>query len=146
MHDTNSMGLLLGRCANLARERMDARLGRYDVTPSQAHALLFLDRAGGQTSQYELTKFMRVRPPTANGIVDRMAEKGLVVRSVSGADARRRLITLTEKGRETQTQFQEVVGEAESLIVRGLTRAEIEALRELLRRVAQNLEEDRTLC
>lgn len=62
--------------------------GQYDVTPAQMHVLLYLGRNGGQAPQCELTGFLRVKPPTANGILDRLEEKGMVVRSVSGTDAR----------------------------------------------------------
>ena len=36
------IGPLLGHAAHLARERMDVRLARYDVTPAQTHVLLYL--------------------------------------------------------------------------------------------------------
>ncbi len=146
MHQNNALGPLLGRCNHLARERMEVRLAQYDVTPAQTHALLYLHRHGGQAPQYELTEFLKVKPSTANGILDRMVEKGLVVRSVSGTDARKRFITLTDKGREKQSMFQRSFQDAEELIVRGLSPDEVETLRALLGRVIQNLEEDRTKC
>ena len=74
---------------------------------------------------------------------DRLEEKGMVTRSVSGRDARRRLIALTEKGREQLEVFRRQFGEVESLMVRGLSQEEVGALRSLLARVIQNLEEDR---
>lgn len=143
MHDRNALGPMLGHCAHLARERMDARLSRYDVTPAQTHVLLYLNGHGGQSPQCEVTDFLRVKPSTANGILDRMEEKGLVVRSVSGSDARRRLITLTDKGREQQALFLKSFQETERMILRGLTPEEGETLRRLLGLVIQNLEEDR---
>lgn len=146
MCDTHALGPTLGRCAHLARERLDARLSQYDVTPAQTHALLCLVRRGGVMPQCELTDFLKVRPSTANGILDRMAEKGLVTRSVSGSDARRRLITLTDKGREQQALFRHSFQESEALMVRGFAPQEVQALRSLLDRIIQNLEEDRTQC
>lgn len=145
MHQISALGPTLGRCAHLARERMDARLSPYDVTPAQTHVLLYLHRQGGQTPQNELTEFLKVRPSTANGILDRMAEKGLVERRVSGSDARRRLITLTEKGRTQHALFFENFQTVEDLMVRGLTEGEQAQLRGLLGRIIQNLEEDRTI-
>lgn len=68
----------------------------------------------------------------------------MVVRSVSGTDARRRLITLTEKGSQQQTLFQRHFQEAEQQMVRGFTAEEQETLRTLLSRVIRNLEEDET--
>lgn len=143
MCQTQMLGPLLGHCAHLGKERMDARLAQSDVTPVQTHVLLYLYHQGGQAPQGEITAHLKVKPSTANGILDRMEEKGLVERSVSGADARRRLITLTEKGRREQAFFKQVFTETEALLVRGLSDREQEQLHSLLHRVLSNLEEDR---
>ena len=142
MLDASALGPMLGRCAHLARARMDARISRYEVTPAQTHVLLYLFRHGGQAPQCQVTEFLKVKPSTAHGILDRMAEKELVVRSVSGSDARRRLITLTDKGRQQQALFEQCFRESEAAMVRGFTPQETEQLRELLDRVIRNLEED----
>ncbi len=138
------LGPTLGRAAHLARSNMRDRVSKYDVTPAQTHVLLYLHHQGGQALQRELTDFMRVKPSTANGVLNRMEEKGLLRRSVSGRDARRRIITLTEKGEEEQAAFQQNYLDAERDMVRGLTPAERETLMDLLDRVIQNLEEDAT--
>ena len=140
------LGPTLGWARQMSRASMDARVSRYDITPAQAHVLLYLHHHGGQASQGELTRFMRVRPSTANGVLDRMEEKGLVWRSVSGRDARRRLISLTEKGRERQEWFQQSFLAAEAAMVRGFSPEETAQLLSLLDRVIQNLEEDAKTC
>jgi len=145
MHCTDALGPALGCAAHLARGRLDARLSQYDVTPAQTHVLLYLHRKGGQSPQRELTAYMKVKPSTANGILDRMVEKGLVARRVSDADARSRLIILTDKGRERQAQFHKNFLEVEELMVHGLSQQEREQFCSLLGRVIHNLEEDRTL-
>lgn len=145
MHDKNALGPMLGRCGHLARERMDARLTPYGVTPAQIHVLLYLHRHGGQAPQCDVTGHLKVKPSTAAGILDRMAERGLVERSVSEADGRRKFITLTEKGREQQEVFRSVFLETEELMRSGLSETERETLLTLLKRVINNLEEDRSL-
>ena len=145
MHDQKPLGPMLGQCAHLARERMDARMSRFGMTPSQTHVLLYLRRQGGQVSQGELTTHMRVKPSTVNGILDRLEEKGLVERTVSGTDARQRLVTLTSSGVERESQTKQCFQDAEALIARGMTTEETETLRRLLELVIHNLEEDRTL-
>ena len=145
MHCGNALGPMLGRCAHLARERMDARMSRFGMTPAQTHVLLHLHQSGGQLPQRELLDSLKVKPSTVNGILDRMEEKGLVERSVSGADARQRLVALTPAGREREEQAKQSFLEAEALIAKGLTEKETETLRTLLERVIHNLEEDRNL-
>lgn len=142
MYNNNSLAPMLRRCVHLARAGMEARLSRYDVTPAQSHVLLYLFGHGGQSPQCEVTEFLKVKPSTANGILDRMVEKGLVVRSVSGSDARRRLITLTEKGCQQRALFEQGIRESETVMVRGFTPQETEQFREFLERIIRNLEED----
>lgn len=144
MEQGNDLGPLLGWTAHLARERMDVRMSHIGITPAQTHVLVYLHRRGGQASQGEVVEHLRVRPPTANGILDRMEEKGLVIRSVSGSDARRRLITLTEKGEELQEQAHRAFLDAEEMLSRGLSPEERASLAALLQRVIFNLEEDRS--
>ena len=136
------LGPALGWAAKLSKANMDARVSRYDVTPAQTHVLLYLQQHGGRVPQHELAEFLRVKPSTVNGVLDRMEEKGLVRRSVSGSDARCRLITLTEKGAEQQALFQQSFLDVEEAMVRGFSQEEREALLSLLNRVIQNLKED----
>ena len=145
MHCGNALGPMLGRCAHLARERMDARMSRFGMTPAQTHVLRYLRQNGGQMPQRELLENLKVKPSTVNGILDRMEEKGLVERSVSGTDARQRVVALTPAGEEREAQAKQSFLEAEALIARGLTEEETEMLRSLLERVIHNLEEDRNL-
>ena len=139
---SHRLGPTLGRAAKIARSAMDVRVSQYDVTPVQAHALMYLHQMGAQVPQQELTEFLRVKPSTANGVLDRMEEKGLVRRTVSGADARRRLIFLTEKGREYQARFAESFLTVEAVLVRDFSPEEQTLLLSFLDRVIKNLEED----
>ena len=143
MEYPKALGPMLGCCAHMARERMDARMSRFGMTPAQTHVLLHLHQSGGQLPQRELLDSLKVKPSTVNGILDRMEEKGLVERTVSGTDARQRLVALTLAGRKREDQVKQAFLEAEALIVRGLTKEETDTLRSLLERVIQNLEEDR---
>ena len=145
MHCGYALGPMLGRCAHLARERMDARMSRFGMTPAQTHVLRFLRLNGWQMPQRELLENLKVKPSTVNGILDRMEEKGLVERSVSGTDARQRVVALTPAGLEREAEVKQSFLEAEALIARGLTEEETNTLRSLLERVIHNLEEDRNL-
>ena len=136
------LGPLLAWAAQMSKAAMDARVSQYDVTPGQTHILLYLNHHGGQALQHELTAYLRVKPSTVNGLLDRMEEKGLVRRSVSGRDARRRLISMTDKGAERQALSRQSFLDAEAAMVRGFTPEERETLLALLDRVIQNLKED----
>lgn len=138
-----SLGHMLGRAAHLCRERMSARICPSEITPAQFHVLLCLRRNGGEMPQNQVTKYLRVRPPTVNGILNRMEEKGLIRRSISGYDARKRLISLTELGVERYDQLVQSFSDAEKVMTQGISPEEIQTLIDLLNKVIQNLEEDR---
>lgn len=140
--DPHRLGPTLGWAAQMAKCAMDARVSRYDVTPVQTRVLMYLHHHGGQVPQRELTEFLRAKPSTVNGILDRMEEKGLVRRSVLGEDARRRLITLTDKGRERQARFTESFLASEEAMLRGFSPEERETLLGLLDRIVENLKEE----
>ena len=144
MHEIRALGPLLGWCGHLARERMDARLAQSGVTPAQARVLHYLYHHSNQAPQCEVTEHLRVKPSTANGILDRMEEKGLVERTALAGDARKKLIVLTEKGSALQETCRQVFLETETLLMCGLSTQEQEKLFAMLRRVMNNLEEDRT--
>lgn len=140
--DPHRLGPTLGWAAQMAKCAMDARVSRYDVTPVQTRVLMYLHHHGGRVPQRELTEFLRAKPSTVNGILDRMEEKGLVLRSVLGEDARRRLITLTDKGREQQARFTESFLASEEAMLRGFSPEERETLLGLLDRIVENLKEE----
>lgn len=139
---SHRLGPTLGWAARLAKCAMDARVSSYDVTPAQTRALMYLHHHGGQVPQQELTEYLRAKPSTVGGILDRLEEKGLVQRSVSGADARRRLITLTDKGRRQQARFAESFLAIEEATVRGFSPEERALLLQFLDRIISNLKEE----
>lgn len=143
MDHRDALGPLMGRASHMARERMDARMSRFDMTPAQTHVLLYLYHHTGKVPQCEVIEHLKVKPSTAGGILDRMEEKGLVERSVDGRDARKKFVTLTEKGGTLQEQLKQVFLDAEQMLTSDFTPEEREMLLSLLRRVIQNMEEDR---
>jgi DNA-binding MarR family transcriptional regulator len=74
--------------------RMKARLG---VTGPERMILRLVGRSPGVAAG-ELARILRVHPSTLTGPLKRLVRRGLLVRRVDGADARRALFTLTARG------------------------------------------------
>ena len=140
------LGPLLGLCAHRAKACLEARLVQYEITPVQAHVLLYLTRSGGEASQSEVTAFLKVKPSTANGVLDRMSEKGLLTRSVSPADARQKRIRLTDQGLEQHARLRQDFDAFEAGLVRDFSPEEQTQLRALLARLLENLETEVPAC
>ena len=119
-----SLGQLLNHCSHLTRQYMDRQLRVYQVTPVQSFALIYLHGQEGtaEVTQRDLERELRLKAPTVNGIVDRMAEKGLITRTTSMAAARR----------------------SEELFCAELSGEEQRVLRDLLTRLIANLENEVT--
>lgn len=146
MDETRSLGQSIICAAHLFRERAEARMAKYEVTPLQAHVIMFLVHHGCQSTQQGLGRHLRVKPSTVNGIVDRMVERGLVARSTDESDARRRRIVLTQAGQTQLDQFHRELHEMERLFESGFSPEELTQFHSLLSRVIENLEEDRKKC
>jgi MarR family transcriptional regulator, lower aerobic nicotinate degradation pathway regulator len=85
-----------------------ARIG-CDLTQTQWGALAKLYEVG-PISQNRLGRITAMDVATIKGVVDRLIQKGLVVRRSDSADARRHLIVLTKKGRaRAETHFSDAL-------------------------------------
>jgi DNA-binding MarR family transcriptional regulator len=73
-----------------------------DLTMRQLHVLVAASQPEGVTV-HELAQALGTSPPTASGLVNRLADKGLVTRVEDDVDRRVRHIQLTEEGQETLT-------------------------------------------
>ena len=70
-----------------------------DLTMQQLRVLLTLARAPGITT-HELSQRLAVSAPTVSGLLDRLAEKGLVERATDPADRRIRRLGVSAAGRD----------------------------------------------
>ena len=138
------IGPLLGYCNHRAYLSMDKKLRRYGVTPIQCRTLTYLHRQPGPVTQKQLQQHLAVKPSTVNGIVDRLVEKGMLTRAPGETDARCRILRLTACGQQFYDDFVSITHEIEALVQRGMTPQEVDTLRRLLLRAAENLtsEED----
>ncbi|HJR90325.1 MAG TPA: MarR family transcriptional regulator, partial [Aeromicrobium sp.] len=75
-----------------------------DLTMRQLHVLVAASQPEGVTV-HELADALQTSDPTASGLVNRLADKGLVVRVEDDADRRVRHVQLTEAGEETLSEL-----------------------------------------
>ena len=140
------LGRMISYCGHLGKLSNDQLLRQagYDVTPVQTHLLLHLACWTGEqeASQRDLEKQLCLKPPTVNGIVDRLEAKGYVSRRASPQDGRVRLVSLTEAGRSKVQDFHVIVEETERRFTAGLSEQERGQLRQLLSRIIENLENE----
>ena len=105
----------------------------FDLTPVQYAALAAI-AANPAIDQITLAGLIAYDRTTITGVIDRLAQKGLVVRQPSARDRRARELRITTEGRRTLAAITPAVEAAQRLMVRGLTEAEASELIRLLQK------------
>ncbi|MGY3451085.1 DNA-binding MarR family transcriptional regulator [Bradyrhizobium sp. USDA 4353] len=105
----------------------------FDLTPVQYAALAAI-AANPAIDQITLAGLIAYDRTTITGVIDRLAQKGLVVRRASARDRRSRELLITAEGRRTLDAMTPAVEAAQRLMVRGLTKAEAKELVRLMQK------------
>jgi MarR family transcriptional regulator, lower aerobic nicotinate degradation pathway regulator len=130
----DQIGFILRRAHQRATEIFNAVMEGFDVTPTQFAALSKL-HDNGETSQNQLGRLIAMDPATMFGVAARLAKLGLVRQSVDPGDARRVILTLTDKGREVVEGMKSRGVEVSRRTVASLTDEEAETLCRLLNKI-----------
>ncbi len=98
---------------NKFREIVDRNLQTYDLTLAQLDVLSYLKFSKERDiHQRQIEKWFRLKNPTVTGLLNRLEEKGFIIRRTNLDDRRYRLIVLTEKG---ERLLEQLWGEAQKL-------------------------------
>lgn len=109
----------------------EVRKAGYDITPVQYAAIAALCERPGM-DQATLAASIGYDRATIGGVVDRLAQKGLVTREVCGNDRRARILHLTDQGTRTLQEISPAVEMAQQRILEGLEASEAQELVRLL--------------
>jgi DNA-binding MarR family transcriptional regulator len=105
----------------------------FDLTPVQYAALAAI-RTNPGIDQVTLAGLIAYDRTTITGVVDRLVQKGLLVRNLSSRDRRARELQVTEAGKRTLRAITPAVEAAQRSMLRGLTEKESAGLMRLLRK------------
>ena len=136
---------LVETCKRLTRARSRAVSARVQdipgfsaLTASQIGILTYLEEQEQPVPQKQIQDFFHLTNPTVTGLLQRLEEKGMVVRKQSEQDARVRLVQLAPgfmggKMSELQSSIQ-------TLALKDMTQEELDSLEYLARKILRNLE------
>ena len=136
------LGRMIGYCGHLGKLYLDMRLReRYNVTAAQSHTLLYLAKLSGgrEVMQRDLERELHLKASTVNGIVDRLEEKGYILRRQSREDGRRRMLSLTAAGQAITEDFRAALEDTDRVFCAVLSDEEQNQLRDMLYRLIKNL-------
>ncbi len=100
--------------------------------------LLYIIECPGIT-QHELSQRLMIDKGTVSKMLNRLEKAGMIRRKANPDDRRSIIITVTPHGEETYQRMQEQGNEYHKLMVEGLSREEISALEQSLRKILDNV-------
>ena len=109
-----------------------ARIVSTDISTVQYSILVILDRKG-ELSQRELCDEVDLDRSTIADLVARMERRGLIVRHLDPADARRKTAGLTDRGRAERMRLQPLVDQVEDALTGAFKGPVRDSLRDTLR-------------
>ncbi len=136
--ERRTIGFLIADVARMMRSAFDRRVRRIGLTRSQWQVLSVLHWRPG-LSQSELAEMLEVERATAGRLIDRLEQKGWVVRHRDPADRRTWRLHLTMEAEAVQAEMGQIAAEMIDDAMAALRPGEREALTEMLDRVKGQL-------
>jgi MarR family transcriptional regulator, 2-MHQ and catechol-resistance regulon repressor len=126
--------------AKLTKEA-DRLLRDFDLTEAQFNVLMLLAYQAGPEgiSQTQLSRMLLVNRANVTGLVDRMERDGLLERFSEPGDRRKRIIRMTQKGREILEKAVQPYLERVDRIMGALSTKEREDLLKILDRLRERV-------
>jgi MarR family transcriptional regulator, lower aerobic nicotinate degradation pathway regulator len=130
------IGFLLRRAHQYASEVFQAKIGDRSLTPQQFSVLVtLLERR--EIAQSRLGELVAMDPATVLGVVQRLAQRGLVAVRTDPDDGRRRLVQLTHDGHELAREVVAIGPDISRETLQGLSEQEQRDLLRLLDKLGQ---------
>lgn len=118
--------------------QLQDRLSDYEITVGSFHLLFPLYEEDG-VYQKKLCEIFGLDKATVGRGLKKLEEKGFVRREEDQDDRRRNLVYLTEKSKELEPEFVEILESIEERSKKGLSSEEMENLRKTIRKICLNL-------
>jgi DNA-binding MarR family transcriptional regulator len=125
------LGYHLRRAQGAMHRDFMASVAQFELTQKQA-ATLWLIHANPAVSQVSIAAALGMDRATMMSVIDRLEDRGYVIRKRSMVDRRRQELYLTPSGQNTLRKVKARINEHEARVRAMFTKAEIDALIETL--------------
>lgn len=115
----------------MMRRSFSQRLGPLGLTQTQCATMWMLEANPG-VSQTELADILDVDRITMIGVIENLSKNGLISRTRSTTDGRRRNLTLSEKGKELFAEAKKQILEHDYEFANRISSGEVAILKEIL--------------
>jgi len=128
MELTSCINFLLTTTQHEVFLRFMGKLAPYDITPGQYGVLSCLWSGNGSATPSSIAKTLRLEMPTVSGVLDRMQDKGLLVRTVNPENRRNITVAITERGRALEQPVRTIVDELNAEVLSNFSENEAATL------------------
>ena len=136
-----SLGYQVRRCHRRFDRLLNAYLSRHGLTTGFWYYLRVLWIKDGVTQKY-LSDMTNVTENTTVSVINSMIQKHLVTRTRDAEDRRKMRISLTEEGRELESEVMRYAVDINAIAGRGIDPKDIELCADVLKRMSENLQEE----
>lgn len=138
--DPEALGFLLTDVARLLRAELDRRItdAGLGLTPAEARTLVHASRAES-SRQSMLAERMGVEAMTLSSYLDRLEARGLLRREPDPSDRRAKLVTITAEAEPVLEEIMRISAELRDDVSGSLTPAQVDELRDGLKRIRRDL-------
>ena len=132
---------LIKRAEIEVSSRMAKALEQRGLTPTQFTVLYFVDYDKGDLSSAQLSRRFLMTPQSMNELISVLERKKLLKKTTDPSHRRILRIGLTAKGKKLLADCNAALDTIEERLLKGLTIAEIKALRTLIGKILQTSRE-----
>ena len=133
------LGQTIGEISRTWRYEMNTRLKPYGLNQSMQQVLVQLHRHPDGLMQRDLARKLGIEGPTLVRLLDLLEQKELIARIPSPDDKRRKYSVLTTKAAEQIRIIEKISDQLRSIMLEGLSSADVDSGLQLVRRMRNNL-------
>lgn len=134
----NEVGLVFQHVARQRIKLLDKLLAQHGLTSAQVYLLNQLLREDGRT-QVELARSLNIGTVAVSGMVDRLEAADWVERRADSADRRTKRVFLKASAMSKKRVLEEAAADVNAVSFEGISKADVDGLLTLMRRVRSNL-------
>ena len=138
------IGYFITNISYSIRQYFDKLYAAYDITYPQSRVLtrLFFQMDKGDVNQRDLEYALGIKASSVSSLVRNLEQKEFIRCERLPQDTRNKRVILTEKGLRVQQILTDARNKAEEDMVKGLSEEQQELLRQCLRQVLENLDQE----
>lgn len=133
------INFILTHAQNAVFTYFKRELHHLDVTPIQYASLKCLWEEDGQMPS-QLAETLHLDSSTVTGILSRLQDKGLIIRSFNTGDRRKVIVHLTDEGRALEKPVSEIIERLNHKLTDGISEADMEVFHRVIGTITENAE------